>query len=154
MRSTLLMIDDSELDRAIFNEIFKNDYTILCAATAGEGVELVRSHIHSIAVVVLDICLQRGSSGFSVLEDIRRLEGGARLPVILLTAEAEPEWVYRGVSLGATDFLSKPLSPEGARRRIKAIIEEMWGGEDTHSAGAPSGRSVPGGLLRSRRPKN
>lgn len=39
MRNTLLIIDDSELDRAIFNEIFKKDYRVLRAATAAEGID-------------------------------------------------------------------------------------------------------------------
>jgi len=55
MRNTLLIIDDSELDRAIFNEIFKKDYRVLRAATAYEGIDMVRKNITSIAVVVLDI---------------------------------------------------------------------------------------------------
>lgn len=140
MRNTLLIIDDSELDRAIFNEIFKKDYKVLRAATAWEGIDLVRKYIHEIAVVVLDICLQRGPSGFSVLERIHKLEGGAKIPVILLTAEAEPEWVYRGVSLGAADFLAKPLAPVATQNRIKTIIEEMWSGEDALNADAPPGK--------------
>ena len=143
MRNTLLIIDDSELDRAIFNEIFKKDYKVLRAATAWEGIDQVRKHINDIAVVVLDICLQRGPSGFSVLERIRKLEGGGRLPIILLTAEAEPEWVYRGVSLGAADFLAKPLAPVATQNRIRTIIEEMWGGED---AEAEDPESPPGKL--------
>ena len=59
MRNTLLIIDDSELDRAIFNEIFKKEYRVLRAATASEGIDLVRKNAQDIAIVVLDICLQR-----------------------------------------------------------------------------------------------
>lgn len=130
MRNTLLIIDDSELDRAIFNEIFKKDYKVICAATAWEGIDQVRKNISTIAVVVLDICLQRGPSGFSVMERIHKLEGCSRIPIILLTAEAEPEWVYRGVALGAVDFLAKPLAPVATQNRIKTIIEEIWGDEE------------------------
>lgn len=137
MRNTLLIIDDSELDRAIFNEIFKKDYTVLRAASAWEGIDQVRKHITEIAVVVLDICLQRGPSGFSVLERIHKLDGGAKIPVILLTAEAEPEWVYRGVSLGAADFLAKPLAPVATQNRIKTIIQEMWSDEEQHADSPP-----------------
>ena len=63
MRNTLLIIDDSELDRAIFNEIFKKEYRVLRAATASEGIDLVRKNAQDIAIVVLDICLQRGQIG-------------------------------------------------------------------------------------------
>ena len=127
MRNTLLIIDDSELDRAIFNEIFKKEYRVLRAATASEGIDLVRKNAQDIAIVVLDICLQRGPSGFSVLERLHKQEGCGQLPVVLLTAEAEPEWVYRGVELGAVDFLVKPLAPVATQNRVKAIIEDIWG---------------------------
>ena len=46
MRNTLLIIDDSELDRAIFNEIFKRDYRVLRAATASEGIDLIRKNFN------------------------------------------------------------------------------------------------------------
>jgi len=144
MRNTLLIIDDSELDRAIFNEIFKKDYRVLRAATAYEGVDQVRKHTKELALIVLDICLQRGPSGFAVLEKIRDLEGGPRIPVILLTAEAEPEWVYRGVEMGAVDFLVKPLAPVATQNRIKSIIEEAWGDEEeeeeAEDPNAPAGK--------------
>lgn len=140
MRNTLLIIDDSELDRAIFNEIFKKDYRVLRAATAYEGIDLVRKNILDIALVVLDICLQRGADGFAVLERIHKLEGGARIPVALLTAEAEPQWVYRSVELGAADFLAKPLAPVATQDRIKNIIETAWGNEAEQDADAPPGK--------------
>ena len=140
MRNTLLIIDDSELDRAIFNEIFKKNSRVLRAATAYEGLDQVRKNVSDLAVVVLDICLQRGPSGFSVLERIHKLEGCSRIPVILLTAEPEPQWVYRGVEMGAVDFLAKPLAPLPTQNRIKAIIEEAWGSEEEQDAEAPAGK--------------
>ena len=140
MRNTLLIIDDSELDRAIFNEIFKKNYRVLRAATASEGVDLVRKNALSLAAVVLDICLQRGVSGFAVMERIHKQEGCAQIPVILLTAEAEPQWVYRGVEMGAVDFLAKPLAPVATQNRIKTIIEEAWGTEVEQDADAPPGK--------------
>lgn len=140
MRNTLLIIDDSELDRAIFNEIFKKDYRVLRAATAAEGIDQIRKNVLTIAVVVLDICLHRGVSGFSVMERIHKLEGCAKLPVILLTAEPEPQWVYRGIEMGAVDFLAKPLAPVPTQNRIKAIIEKAWGSEEEQDADSPPGK--------------
>ena len=144
MRNTLLIIDDSELDRAIFNEIFKKDYRVLRAATAWEGIDQVRKHVLDIAVVVLDICLQRGPSGFAVLDRIHKLEGCSRIPVILLTAEPEPQWVYRGVEIGAADFLVKPLAPIATQERIRSIIEQHWGTEEEQDADAPEDFPGPG----------
>lgn len=140
MRNTLLIIDDSELDRAIFNEIFKKDYRVLRAATAAEGIDLVCKNISSIAVVVLDICLQRGTSGFTTMERIHQQKGCDQLPVILLTAEPEPQWVYQGVEMGAVDFLVKPLAPVATQNRIKAIITQYWGDEKEEDADAPEGK--------------
>lgn len=140
MRNSLLIIDDSELDRAIFNEIFKKDYRVLQAATAPEGINLVRKNVDTLAAVVLDICLKRGISGFAVMERIHQLKGCAQLPVILLTADPEPEWVYQGVGMGAVDFLVKPLAPVATQNRIKAIITQCWGTEEEQNADAPPGK--------------
>lgn len=140
MRNTLLIIDDSELDRAIFNEIFKKDYRVLRAATAAEGLDQIRKNVLSLAVVVLDICLQRGASGFAIMERIHKLEGCSQLPIVLLTAEPEPQWVYRGVEMGAADFLVKPLAPVATQNRMKAIIEQHWGNEAEQDADSPPGK--------------
>ena len=153
MRNSLLIIDDSELDRAIFNEIFKKDYRVLRAATAYEGIDQVRKNVMDLAVIVLDICLQRGPNGFSVLERIHKLEGCANIPVILLTAEPEPQWVYKGVEMGAVDFLVKPLAPIATQNRIKSIIEEAWGTEEEpwRTMGKPGRRFTMSSRISKRR---
>lgn len=89
---------------------------------------------------MLDICLKRGVSGFAVMECIHQQKGCAQLPVILLTADPEPEWVHQGMGMGAANFLVKPLAPVTTRNRLKAIIAQCWGTEEEQNADVPPGK--------------
>ena len=59
IRDTLLIIDDSELDRAILNEIFKNLFHVECVANATQGMQYLREHAEQVCAVLLDLCLER-----------------------------------------------------------------------------------------------
>ena len=48
IRDTLLIIDDSELDRAILNEIFKNLFHVECVANAAQGMQYLREHAEQV----------------------------------------------------------------------------------------------------------
>lgn len=70
-------------------------------------------------VVITDICMPE-MDGLAFTEQIRRLDG--RVKVILLTGYAEFEYARKAVSLGAFDYLLKPLDPD----RMKAVLERAF----------------------------
>jgi putative two-component system response regulator len=61
--------------------------------------------------------------GFAVLESLRDPNGGLILPVIVLTADVEPETKLRVLKTGATDFLTKPLDLAEVLARITNVLE-------------------------------
>lgn len=63
-------------------------------------------------LVLLDIVLPE-RNGFQVLRSLRRAEETRELPVILVSSKSEPTDVEWGMMQGATDYLTKPFSPEG-----------------------------------------
>jgi twitching motility two-component system response regulator PilH len=62
-------------------------------------------------LVLLDIVLPE-RNGFQVLRSLRRSEGTHELPVILVSSKSEPTDVEWGMMQGASDYLTKPFSPE------------------------------------------
>src|SRR5439155_11891060 len=89
----------------------------------------------SFDLVLTDLNLP-GASGFDLC---RRLKGDARtsaLPVIVLTSEADPVNVLRGLEAGADGFMTKDRSSAEIVRRVQRAIA---GGARKESAG---GRSV------------
>ncbi len=86
---------------------------------AGDASE-ARSNLASFAfdLVVLDVMMP-GESG---LELTRALRAEGRIPVLLLTAMAEPEDRVNGLEQGADDYLSKPFEPRELVLRIRNLL--------------------------------
>src|ERR1700753_888291 len=88
--------------------------------TASAGTEAVQAaQRHRPDLIVLDVMLP-DMDGFDV---IRRLRGGgARIPVVFLTARDATEDKIRGLTLGGDDYVTKPFSLEELVARIRTIL--------------------------------
>ena len=58
IRDTLIIIDDSELDLAILNEIFKGLFQVECFSEARRGLTYLHHNSQRVCAVLLDICLE------------------------------------------------------------------------------------------------
>lgn len=126
IRDTLLIIDDSDLDRAILNEIFKNIFRVECVPNADQGMQYLRKHAERVCAVLLDLCLERRGAGFEVLHIIQDDPVSSNLPVVLITADAHEKDVRSGVERGAVDFLAKPVDPHTVQKRVCRIVRATW----------------------------
>ncbi|MDG1858841.1 MAG: response regulator [Emcibacteraceae bacterium] len=89
------------------------------ASTASGGVEMDKVlSTSSIDLIVLDIMMP-GEDGFSIC---RRIQDGAKIPVILLTALTDETDRIVGLELGADDYVSKPFNPRELLARIKSVL--------------------------------
>jgi two-component system phosphate regulon response regulator OmpR len=96
----------------------------------------------TVDLVILDINMP-GEDGLSAL---RRLRGGSKAPVIMLTAAAEPIDRVVGLEMGADDYLGKPVDLRELEARIKAALRRQPGG-DLDPGEAAAGPAVgPDGL--------
>ena len=73
-------------------------------------------------VVILDIELPGGVSGFKILEKIRAHPAIHNLPVIIFSGHSEPKDLQRGLALGADAYLSKPAKAEAIIAAVKAVL--------------------------------
>ena len=126
IRDTLLVIDDSELDLAILNEIFKHRFRVLCEMDAHRGLSALKHDKERICAVLLDICLGRRGAGFTVLRQLQVSQETSDLPVILITTDANEKYVRTGVEQGAADFLVKPVDPHTVQERVCAVVRKSW----------------------------
>jgi two-component system, OmpR family, phosphate regulon response regulator OmpR len=114
----LLVVDDDErLGELLRRYLSDSGFRVTIAANAKEA----RVNLASIAfdLVVLDVMMP-GESGLDLTRDLRA-EG--RVPVLLLTAMAEPEDRINGLEQGADDYLSKPFEPRELVLRIRNILQ-------------------------------
>jgi two-component system chemotaxis response regulator CheY len=73
-------------------------------------------------LVLLDWNMPR-LSGLSLLQRIRASEAYAKLPVVMITAEANEEHVLAAVQAGVTNYIVKPFSPNTLAKKIRDALE-------------------------------
>jgi two-component system phosphate regulon response regulator OmpR len=113
----LVVDDDARLRELLRRYLAESGFRVTTAANAGEA----RANLASFAfdLVVLDVMMP-GESGLELTRDLRR---EALMPVLLLTAMAEPEDRVNGLEQGADDYLSKPFEPRELVLRIRNLLQ-------------------------------
>jgi PAS domain S-box-containing protein len=97
------------------------------------GERLVRAHsgdealkcllTEEFAVILLDVQMP-GLNGFETAELIKSRERTRYVPIIFLTAISKDEaYVFRGYSVGAVDYMSKPFQPDVLRSKVSVFVD-------------------------------
>lgn len=103
----ILIVDDQYGTLSFLNDFFINkDYVVLQASNGRSAVNLVRKERPS--VVLLDIKLGWGKDGIQVLEEIKSIAPDTK--VVMMTGESDEDIIEKAYSLGADDYITKPLS--------------------------------------------
>ena len=97
-------------------------FDVVTAAAGTEAVQAAQRHRPDL--IVLDVMLP-DMDGFDVIGRLRG--GGARIPVVFLTARDATEDKIRGLTLGGDDYVTKPFSLEEVIARIKAVLRRTRG---------------------------
>ena len=119
---TLLIVDDSRLQRAVLNEIFSSNFNILEVSSGEECLQMLEEKQDTIDLVLLDLVMP-GMDGFDVLTHRQEMPVFQKIPVVVLTTTNTPEVQTKAFELGASDFISKPVEPVIARLRIDNILK-------------------------------
>ncbi|NND95922.1 MAG: response regulator [Pirellulaceae bacterium] len=116
----ILVVDDIEMNRDMLSRrLIRKGYQVTCAASGQEALDLIDQD--SFDVVLLDIMMP-GMSGFEVLEVIRSQHGPTELPVIMATGNDGSEDVVMALTMGANDYLIKPLDILITDARVRTQI--------------------------------
>lgn len=125
-RDTLVIVDDSELDLVILNEIFKTTFHVQCISNSKQAMSYIRQNKDRICAVFLDIYLWEKGRGIRLLQQLHDSTETENIPIILITSDANEEYVVDGMEKGATDFLVKPVDPHTVHDRVCKIVRNAW----------------------------
>ena len=120
-RETILIVDDLEINRAILNEIIRDDYDTIEACDGVQAIEVLNSH-PEIAAILLDLVMPN-MDGLDVLREMNKNGMIRKIPVFLITAEDSREVLAEGYRLGAVDVITKPFMAHFLKCRIDNILE-------------------------------
>ena len=120
-RDTILIFEDNAIDRSILVELFQSEYQILEAENGKEGIEILRNHLSSVAIVLLDNIMPV-MDGFAVLEYLKEKNIVGKIPFIMITGENSPELERKGYEYGIVSYVKKPYQPEVVKQVVQNAI--------------------------------
>lgn len=119
--SSILIVDDME-ENLVALEAVLGSLARVVRAHSGEAA-LKAMLRQEFAVALIDV-LMPGMNGFETAANIKGLDQTKDIPIILLTGAAvDPNYAYRGYTVGAADFLIKPFDPWLLRTKVNVFLE-------------------------------
>lgn len=121
-RETILIVDDSAMNRMLLSDILADTYNIIEAVDGEEAIAILQQHASEISIVVLDMVMPK-VDGFGVLEAMNENRWIQFIPVVSISTESSPEFAERAYSLGVTDFINRPFDELTVIRRVSNTIK-------------------------------
>jgi DNA-binding response OmpR family regulator len=118
---SILIVDDEPTARTMLRLILvRAGFEVLEAQDGPEALDEVQRQMPDL--MILDFMMP-GIDGFEVCRILRDQDETAQLPIIMLSARADAESVNRGLLLGATKYLTKPVRPDELTRQVREVLE-------------------------------
>jgi signal transduction histidine kinase len=117
----ILLVDDRESDRYALDEMLHPlGHEVVTVSSGEDALKAVLKG--DFAVVLLDVRMP-GMDGLETAAEMKRVSRSASIPIIFLTGDAQPERISLGYSLGAADYILKPVDPDALRGKVNAFVE-------------------------------
>ena len=119
-RPTILVADDSPQNIELLSHILSSEYRIKVATSGEKALKIVYSD-EPPDLILLDIMMP-DISGHEVCQRIKSNPDRRRIPIIFVTAMSTVEDESLGLSLGAVDYITKPISPALVQARVRTHL--------------------------------
>ena len=116
----LVIDDDATTARFLGSHLMRRNFDVSTAATGEEAIRMFR--MLDPALVLLDLSAQ-GMSGLETLERLKQIK--ADVSVIMLSAQSNPEVIFKASKLGADDYLTKPIDPKELDVRMTKLLDKQ-----------------------------
>jgi DNA-binding response OmpR family regulator len=121
LTQSVLIVDDEPMARTLLRlMLVRAGFNVSEAEDGYDALEKV--HLSQPDIVLLDVMMP-GMDGFAVCEKLRRDQSTSALPVIMLSAKSDLDSINKGLRVGATKYLTKPISPEDLTRHVREVLD-------------------------------
>ncbi|MBU1356323.1 MAG: response regulator [Candidatus Edwardsbacteria bacterium] len=120
MAKKIMVVDDEPyIARVIKFKLEQEGYTVISANDGQSGLQKIKEEKPD--MVLLDVMMP-GLSGYEVCQKIREDAELAGIPVVILTAKGQERDREQGLTMGASDYITKPFSPNRLLELVKSMI--------------------------------
>ena len=118
----ILIVDDSEFNRAILKEILEETYEIIEADGGNEALHKIDEYGMKISLVLLDI-IMREKDGFEVLKYMEEERLISDIPVIIISSEDSANYIRRAYEMGVSDYINRPFDANIVYQRVSNTVK-------------------------------
>ncbi|MDY6851579.1 MAG: response regulator, partial [Thermodesulfobacteriota bacterium] len=120
-KAVILIVDDDKIVRKILAKmLIRDDYRVIEAFEAAEGLSLAKGEQPDI--ILLDVMMP-GMDGFETIQRLKSDPATAHIPIIFLSTRDQTEDKVKGLEMGASDYLGKPVDRAELIAKIRAHIK-------------------------------
>jgi DNA-binding response OmpR family regulator len=120
LSQSVLVVDDEPMARTLLRlMLVRAGFEVSEAENGFDALEKVEGNLPDL--ILLDVMMP-GMDGFTVCQKVRAREETADLPIIMLSAKTDSDSINRGLLVGATKYLTKPISPEELTKHVRSAL--------------------------------
>lgn len=118
----ILAVDDNIINLATIEQELKGKYEVITVNSGARAIRFLNKEKPDLILLDVQMALM---DGIETLREIRTLENGATIPVIMLTAKKDKETVIEGTKLGILDYVLKPFDSQDLHTRIDKALKKV-----------------------------
>lgn len=118
----ILIVDNSEFNRAILKEILEETYEIIEADGGNEALYKIDEYGMKISLVLLDIIMPE-KDGFDVLKYMEEERLISDIPVIIISSEDSANYIRRAYEMGVSDYINRPFDANIVYQRVSNTVK-------------------------------
>ena len=115
-KQTILTIDDTLANIDVVISVLSEDYVIQAALNGKMALKIIEKKKPDL--ILLDVVMPE-MDGYEVCKILKSQQSTKDIPIIFLTAKSQIDDETKGLSLGAVDYITKPISPPILKNRVK-----------------------------------
>lgn len=117
----ILVVDDSAVSLASVEQKLKDMYEVITVNSGARALRYLRNEKPDL--ILLDIKME-GKDGIETLKELRAMENGANIPVIMLTSKSDKGSIIESTKFGIYDYVLKPFDTKDLHYRIRRALEK------------------------------
>lgn len=119
-RPRILVVDDDPAARQLLTDLLEGEgYAV---TNTPDGLSALAAVERAVPAMIISDVSMPGMDGFELVRELRARTASADVPILLLSAIAQPTRRVTGLDLGADDFVAKPVDLDELLARIRALL--------------------------------
>ncbi|MDX8394663.1 MAG: response regulator [Mariprofundales bacterium] len=119
-KQRILIVDDVSLNQHVLKMALKQNYELLLASSGEEALCMAYTKPQP-DLILLDVSMP-GMDGYEACQRLKKIPDTQNIPIIFVTSHADREAEKHGFTLGAVDYIVKPISVPILRARVKTHL--------------------------------